>query len=57
MPLKLEKPIGPDMNCRPFDISQLKKALNRLGYYVPLAEGFQNPLGKAGACQWNDYIG
>ena len=35
MKIKLSKPFAPDAKVDEFDVKQLKKALNRLGYYAP----------------------
>lgn len=37
MPVSLSKPVAANSAADPFDARQLKKALNRLGFYQPLA--------------------
>ena len=38
MKIKLNKPFAADAPVDAFDVKQVKKALNRLGYYMPLKE-------------------
>ncbi len=35
MTINLTRPFGPDSNVEEYDVRQIKKALNRLGYYQP----------------------
>ena len=37
MDIKLSQPFAPNSAAAPFDVLQVKKGLNRLGYYTPLA--------------------
>jgi peptidoglycan hydrolase-like protein with peptidoglycan-binding domain len=37
MEIKLSQPFAPNSAAAPFDVLQVKKGLNRLGYYTPLA--------------------
>lgn len=37
MDIKLSQPFAPNSAVAPFDVLQVKKGLNRLGYYTPLA--------------------